>query len=82
MTMHTTKDGRSVPISEMGDDHLRNTILYQRRRASDGVKVQFGFDGGSGDCYYDVDIVYGQAALSLLNHGAYVSEAKRRKLQV
>ena len=82
MTIHVTKDGRSLPISEMGDEHLRNTINYQRRRAVEGVKVQFGVDAGGGDCYYDEDVALGEEALHLLNHDDYVAEAKRRKLHI
>lgn len=29
----TTADGRQIPLSEMTDDHMQNTILYLRRRA-------------------------------------------------
>ena len=32
----TTKDGRSIPIREMGSVHLMNTVLYLERKCSDG----------------------------------------------
>lgn len=70
----TTKDGRDIPIEEMTDAHLLNTIRFVRRRAEEGVKVVTWWDE---DCL-DVDVEYGGRALQLMQYKALKAEAKRR----
>ena len=76
---HTTKDGREIPLSELGDEHLENIIRFFENKAKAGVKVAFGGGVDADDIYYDEEILYGKEALKELNYDAYVNELKRRK---
>ena len=74
--IHTCKDGRKIPIRDMGDDHLRNTIAYWERRAEEGVCVLLG--DPHGEPWAWEEWYYGEDALALLNYQAYVDELHGR----
>jgi hypothetical protein len=70
-TFWTTRDGRNVRISEMTDDHLRNTIQMLERQAENGAQ-SFDYD------YNDhTDDYFPHPALPALRE-----EARFRKLSV
>ena len=69
---HTTKDGRKLPISEMDDAHLLNTVRRQNRRACEGVQVMVQD--------YGPETIYGREALELFNHQDYLDELRKRGL--
>jgi len=76
---HTTKDGRTMLLSEMLDRHLLNTIRYIENRAKEGVVIERG--GGSieaGDMWYDTAVVYHEKALEAMEYGKYINELERR----
>jgi len=80
---HVTKDGKEIPISEMSDSHLRNTILFYERKAKEGFEVV------RGECTGDLleswvyrEEMIGQEARKHLNLDEYLAEATRRGLQV
>ncbi len=78
--MHKTKDGRVLPISEMSDQHLINTINYIKKRAVDGVAIMTGSYGSEAEqMNADVDYIYGDKALELLGIEHYVAEYNNRK---
>lgn len=80
MFMHKTKDGLVIPISEMSDQHLINTINYIKKRAVDGVAIMtgsYGCDAEQMDA--DVDYIYGDKAIKLLGLEHYVAEYNNRK---
>jgi hypothetical protein len=82
---HTTKDGRKLPISEMDNEHLLNTVRRQKRRAKEGVKVFYGYlasGDGASDNFCETDIFYGRDALELFNHQDYLDEVKKRGLTI
>lgn len=72
----TTKDGRDIPIEEMTDAHLLNTIRFVRRRAKEGIWVVKWWDVETGDS--DVDYESGKRALRRMKYKALKAEAKRR----
>ena len=77
--MHTDKNGKKTPVTELEDSHLINIIRFIERRAKEGVDV---FRGGGSDpesFWIDTDVVYGKIAKKLLNYKAYKNELKRRK---
>lgn len=76
---HTTKDGRVMKISEMSDNHLRNTIRFLRRRADAGIEVESGGADG-GEVWYDTYELHGSSALTYLDYEHYVAEANKRGL--
>jgi len=78
---HRTKDGRVMDLSEMTDTHLINTIKYIKRRAKEGVVIQYGA-GSDGDFYYDEEELFGTRAEEFLELPAYVKEAKRRGMEL
>ncbi len=80
MTMHRTKDGKEMKISEMSDSHLKNTIALIERKAKEGVIIACGSDGGGlgWDFYYDEDFICGDDVLDLMNYEAYINEFKKR----
>lgn len=82
--IHTTKDGRQIPLQELGDRHLLNIIQRNRRLARNGLRVVSGFMTGglAEDVDADVDVLYGRDALKALNHLAYITEARRRGLKL
>jgi hypothetical protein len=78
---HKTKDGRLIPLDKLEDSHLRNILKFYREKAEKGVEVTtryFGIFGENDADAYDVDTLYGEAALKILNYYAYEEEAKRR----
>jgi hypothetical protein len=79
--MHLTRDGRCIPITAMSDQHLLNTIHYNRRVARDGLATPVGVYGVDVH-YYDDVTVYDAVALQRMHHSAYLEEAKRRNLEV
>lgn len=80
---HKMRDGKVIEISEMGDQHLLNTIKLMQRKASSGVTVHYGGGGPlAEDMWYDEEIIKGDEALESFNYNAYVTEEKRRRLKV
>jgi len=76
---HKTKDGTVIPISEMTDSHLENTIRFIERRAREGILVEYGgLDGGDGQPWYDTGFLQGEVALRVLGYYDYVEERDRR----
>lgn len=69
--MHRTASGTLLPISEMSDKHLQNTILMIKRHASQGVKIRYGGGSTADEMWYDEDIVYGAEALNHLGYRHY-----------
>lgn len=80
--IHCTRDGSEMPISEMTDQHLFNTIKYMERLSQEGITIQKGNGLSPEDMYYDEETVIGEEALGLLGHHHYIREAKRRKLSL
>lgn len=77
---HTTRDGQRIPISEMGDRHLLNTIALIERKARKGIVVRYGGGSWPDDYWYDEDHLARESALEYLNHGKYLKEARHRGL--
>lgn len=75
--MHRTKDGREIPLREMGDIHLLNTLALISKKAASGVTVR---SGGLNDFWYDEDLLTGKDALEYLSYNLYLEEAKRRRI--
>lgn len=78
--IHTTKDGRKIPIEDMTNSHLINNIRRIERLAKEGYLVYYAHSWGNTTPYCDVDVFYGQEAKDELNYSKYMEEAKRRKL--
>jgi hypothetical protein len=78
---HVTKDGRTVPLKDIGLNHLINIIKYIERRAKEGVRVVsacYGVD--MMDMDFIEEVFHGQNALDIMNYDSYVNELKRRKI--
>jgi len=68
-----TKDGRTLALGEIGDDHLANIIAKLKRDGDD--EIHYGCSGPSADdMYYDSDPNPMYLAL--------VREYRRRKLPI
>jgi len=82
--IHTTKDGRQIPLRELDDKHLLNIIRRNEQLAREGLLVCWGTMTGplAEDIDADMDWLYGDSALQALNHEAYIREAQRRGLLV
>ena len=81
--IHITQDGEKIAITKMTDDHLINTILYQQRKAKEGVRVVYGSMGiGDNEPFYDEDWYFGDSALEIMHHNEYLAEAKRRGIHI
>lgn len=80
--MHETRDGTQIPIAEMSNKHLLNTIKLHERRAKEGIETYYcvGTCGEDFDCDYET--AYGKEALKILKHKYYIREAKKRGLIV
>jgi len=77
--LHRTRDGRKIPLREMGDIHLLNTISLIASKAKAGVIASRG-GGSSPDFWYDEERLTGKEALEYLSYDCYLEEAKRRGL--
>ena len=77
---HVTKDGKTVPLKDIGLNHLINIIEYIERRAEEGVCVVsecYGVD--MMDMDFNEEVFCGQNALKRMDYDAYVNELNRRK---
>ena len=80
MDMHRTRDGKLIPISQMTDAHLRNTISLIERKAEEGVELVTG-DMFDRDQECEIDEILGDDVRRFMNLAAYVAELKRRKFE-
>jgi len=80
--IHVTKEGKKIPVSEMTNSHLKNTIHYIHRRIKKGVSVSV-YDGYDSDDFWhgEYDLTDRQASHHL-NLEGYLAEATRRGLRV
>jgi len=77
IAMHKTKDGKEIPISQMDNDHLINTIKRMHRNMDTGIVVRYG--GSSfGECYYDEDMLDGYELAERFGYRDYVEELVKR----
>ena len=79
---HITRDGQRIPLNEMSDSHLLNTIKFLKRKAQKGVVISYGGGVEADEIWYDEDVIYGMEALDHLNYTIYVEEARRRGLVI
>lgn len=78
---HQTADGRVIPLDEMEDSHLINTIKSIKKRAQYGAVIRHGGGGPeTEDMWYEEEILSYEDSLDFFNYGIYVAEAKRRRL--
>ena len=78
--LHRTKDGELIPIAEMDDQHLLNTIRLFKRKAKEGITVMSGDGIDAEDIWYDEEILYDEDAEEEMGLEHYIKEAKKRKL--
>lgn len=78
---HDMANGEKIPIAEMSDRHLQNTLSMLRKIAAKGIVVRYGSGSDPDDMYYDEEILRGAKALARMNFYAYEKEAKRRSLK-
>lgn len=77
--MHTTKDGKKIPLDKIEDGHLANIISLLQRKAKEGIKVRYGGGTSPDDMWYDEDILTGEDALMRLHYYEYLNEQARRE---
>lgn len=95
-TTWTTRDGRTIPIRDMSDSHLRNTLAFLRRNVEHYRNVEamrawayaeYAPDGAADaaeQAAYDVlDVMEDDEVLSMCvpEYTALVKEAQRRGLE-
>ena len=78
--LHKTRDGRKIPLREMGDIHLLNTLSLISSKAKVGVTVRRGGGSSPDDFWYEEEHFSGKDALEYLSYDRYLEEAKRRGL--
>lgn len=73
-----TKDGRSIPIRDMSDEHLRNTIRMLDRRMVEGAfrSIETDDQGGSELLEY-----YGKDALRVMGVLESYDEMKKEQIR-
>lgn len=76
--VHETRDGRSIPLHKLEDDHLLNILRWHHRRAEEGIIVGSFFGG---EVLY-ADMLCGEEVLDRFRHELYVCEAVERGLTV
>lgn len=82
MGLHRTRDGRTLTIGQMTDEHLLNTLKMQLRRAEAGITVRCGGGSSAEDMWYDEDQYQGREALEHMNFYDYYDEARFRNLDL
>jgi len=75
--MHTMENGEEIRVADMTDGHLQNTIALIKRRAEEGIKIEYGSPWP--DPYYDFDILYGSQAEDHMGLRKYLNELHRRE---
>ena len=79
MDYHITKNGTKIKLSEMTDEHLKNTINLLQKQAEKGITVQTGDSGPSAEDYwYDEQCLKNEEAFEYLDGHKYVKEWNRR----
>jgi hypothetical protein len=78
---HIPKSGTKVKISEMSDQHLKNTINLIYKRAKSGMTIAV-ISGSpyNDDYFYDEEIIFGEDVFERMNFSEYYREALRRGL--
>lgn len=76
--VHTTKDGKEIPLSAMESSHIQNTIRIIERKAEEGITIEQGGGSGPDDFWYDKETLHGKEAREYLKHSVYVEELYRR----
>ena len=72
--IRTTREWKEVPIKDMTDSHLINTIKFCRKRADEWRLVAYD--------YYEADLICWAEALELVpQYGNLLREARKRKLE-
>ena len=77
---HTMKNGKEIPIADMDDNHLINTIKWIERKAKNGFNYYFGGGWDSDSFWGDFIEFKGVSALKELNYNNYLKEALKRDL--
>ncbi len=72
--IHKMRDGSTIPISQMTDSHLENTMMMLRRISIRGLTLRQGGGCFSEDMWYDQEILFGKEALSALGYKHYLNE--------
>lgn len=75
---HITKDGKSIKLKDLSDNHLNNIINLIKRRAKGGITLGTGGGVDLNDMWYEEKILYGKEAKKMLKYKKYVKERKRR----
>ena len=82
MALWITKSGEEIKYKNLKDSHLLNILKYLRQRAKDGIETvtSYGYCGDDNYMTGDVDTVYGEEALEILDYGHLKEEAITRNL--
>ena len=80
--LHKMRDGSTIDIADMDNQHLTNTIRILRRIAKEGVTVRYGGGGMFDEPWYDEDTYYDDEALEQLNFKEYMEEANKRGINI
>lgn len=76
--MHTTKDGKKIKLSDLGESHLKKIINVIEQKAKVGLTIQYGSGTDPDSFDYERNVIYGDDVLSLMNYYQYVFELGRR----
>lgn len=79
--IHITKDGNTIRIRDMGDDHLLNTIRFIERRTKEGITLIEGGGNTPGDFWMEELQLEGAEVLDHFGYDAYRCEAATRGIR-
>ena len=76
-----TKNNKKIPYNELETSHLINIIAFIKRRASEGIKIQYGGCCGSlaEDMWYDYDVIYGEDVYNRTDYYKLKNELNMRR---
>ena len=75
-----TKQGELIPYKELEDSHLLHILKWIKKRAEEGITIQYGGSHDIEDTWYEEEEIEGKEVLEHYDYKGLLKEAKKRGL--